>query len=132
MTDRELMQQALDALNCAVPFGWSQNSVEKHRIASEALRTRLAQPEQEPVAWGVDEGEGKCIDLHDVYFIPADAEYMAELKGPHTKVIPLYTTSSQREWQGLTDEEIREAWFTGEPYDKCARILEAKLKEKNT
>ena len=50
MTDKELLQQALDALTCAVPFGWSSNYVDKHRAATEALRERLAQPE--PVATG--------------------------------------------------------------------------------
>ncbi len=37
-----------------------------------------------------------------------------------------------RQWVGLTDREISEAWFTGEPYDKVVRMLEALLKEKNT
>lgn len=37
-----------------------------------------------------------------------------------------------REWVGLTDEEIQEAWFTGATYDQFARMLEAKLKEKNS
>jgi hypothetical protein len=45
--------------------------------------------------------------------------------------VPLYTAPPKKEWVGLTDEDIREAWFTGEPVDKVARILEAKLKEKN-
>ena len=45
MTDRELMQQALEALERY--GGVDQRACD----AEEALRERLAQPEQEPVAW---------------------------------------------------------------------------------
>ena len=50
--------------------------------------------------------------------------------------VPLYTTP-QREWQGLTDEEIAEIakiWLKGNrmlPFP-LARAIEAKLKEKNS
>lgn len=41
----------------------------------------------------------------------------------------------QRKWQGLTDEEILDAWLThrntSEATDGFARAIEAKLKEKN-
>jgi hypothetical protein len=43
MTDRELMQQALEALEAAEVTGNCSYGV------TELLRTRLAQPEQEPV-----------------------------------------------------------------------------------
>ena len=50
MTDRELMQMALDALegyarNCQCEGGGAPCD------AAEALRARLVQPEQEPLAW---------------------------------------------------------------------------------
>jgi len=48
---------------------------------------KKAQPAQEPVAWGVFEG-----NLHDIFFTQAEAQEMAELKGSHAKVQPLYTT----------------------------------------
>ena len=43
MTDREIMQQALEALDA---YSWEQV-----QSATTALRDRLEQPEQEPVAW---------------------------------------------------------------------------------
>lgn len=61
MTDRELMQQALDALcQSSIPaYGYRRNElrltpkphIELYQEAIEALRARLAQPEPEPVAW---------------------------------------------------------------------------------
>jgi hypothetical protein len=96
------------------------------------LWSGLPQPEPEPVAWGVDEGEGKCISLHDLYFVKGDADHMAELKGTHAKVVALYTTPPKKEWVGLTDEEARELCVANVPYVvDMVRALEAKLKEKN-
>ena len=92
--------------------------------------------QQEPVAWGVFEG-----NLHDMFFTEAEAVEMAQLKGTHAEVKPLYTTPPQRPWVGLTDEEI---WETisrigtsdsdVNPYAKLAdaRAIEAKLEEKNS
>ena len=51
MNDRELMQQALEALNRSDYLGWQLNIP-----IIKALRERLAQPEQEPVAWAYPEG----------------------------------------------------------------------------
>ena len=49
---------------------------------------------------------------------------------------PFYTTPPQREWVGLTDEEIREgnkdSWVTRQAWESAAWWAEAKLKEKNT
>jgi len=42
--------------------------------------------------------------------------------------VPLYTAPPQREWVGLTDEEINAAWDSNLSF---ARAIEAKLKEKN-
>ena len=63
------------------------------------VREKPAQPEQEPVAWGVFEG-----NLHDMFFSPSEAQEMADLKGTHAEVRPLYTTPPQR--KPLTDEEV--------------------------
>jgi len=133
MTDlRQAAQQALDALR---EFGYHGSSPRWERTAN-ALKAALAQPEQEPVAWGVFEG-----NLHDMFFTQEEAREMAQLKGSHAEVRPLYTIPPQRPWQGLTDEEI---WSADprigtsdsnvNPYQilKNARAIETKLKEKNT
>jgi hypothetical protein len=46
----------------------------------------LPEREQEPVAWGVFEG-----NLHDMFFSKEEAIEMAYLKGTHAEVKPLYT-----------------------------------------
>jgi hypothetical protein len=98
---------------------------------NEAIRARLAQPEQEPVAWGVPNTR------------PTEkAQFMMLLHSPDgcqypEQLVPLYTAPPQREWQGLTDDEIKEIvgpWGSL-PIDGYTRKLfdqiEAKLKDKN-
>jgi hypothetical protein len=102
--------------------------------AADELERLSQRTEQEPVAWGVFEG-----NLHDMFFTREDAENMADLKGTPAEVRPLYTTPPQRTWVGLTDDEIWEAYMkaplaldcsTDELY-AISRTVEAKLKEKN-
>lgn len=98
-----------------------------------------AQPEQEPVAWRTFDGEGG----HDYRSYEMNENYANEWaeRNPRHKgwVEPLYTTPPQREWAGLTDEEIEDAWAgVSDPsrdeidMNDFARAIEAKLKEKNT
>ena len=117
MTDRELMQQALDALESecdATKFG-----------VTEAIRARLEQLEQEPVAW-----------MH-----PTSRDCVSTQSYSYKDAIPLYTAPPQLEWQGLTDEDIRTMWdnhiipvFNKNGINPFvfAHAIEAKLKEKNT
>ena len=135
MTDRELMQQALKALqaygahvpNCdhlllLTSMPPQRMSCSCGLIAAiTALRDRLAQPKQEPVAWMDEFGN----------VFPLGAQ-----RGPkylNEPMKPLYTTPPQRTWVGLTDEEVHEC-LNGLPtqtIDVYARRIEAKLKEKN-
>jgi len=160
MTDLELMRQALDALeNGAVR--WKSDRLHDIDVAIYALRARLAQPEPEPVAWRTFDGEGG-YDYRD-YELNEDYGYWWEERHPNHKgwVQPLYTdptpcqtcealartvmmdqtshdTPPQREWQGLTDEEIRRTDHhrVDGAYDysfkQGAQWADSVLREKNT
>ena len=125
-TLREAAQQALEALldDCLVqvgPHSWERRSdlaitalraalaepptnqcgetCERAKLCAVCARG-LAEPAQEPVAWGVFEGE----NLHDFFTLREDAAQMAGYKGSHAVVAPLYAAPPQR--KPLTDEEI--------------------------
>jgi len=112
MTDKEAMKLALDALETLM--------IERGSIyekAIDALKERLAQQEQEPVAWLSIDSIGErylCFDK------PLDNDL----------VKPLYTTPPQRTWVGLTDEE--KGFCAAPTYVETVARIEAKLKEKNT
>lgn len=130
MTDREAMQQALDALKvaapCHNPAGTLRQSIDN---AIAALRSRMEQPEQEPVAW--------CRLAYNtdgsVY-----ADNLTFTKDSYCDV-PLYTTPpAAAPLHPLTDEEILDCgpcqpdaiWsYIDQIY--FARAVEAKLREKN-
>jgi hypothetical protein len=109
MTDRELLQQALDALISV----WNMDKTKKQVETIQAIKARLAQPEPEEL------GE----------IIPADEK---QLKRIANLVKP------EKEWVGLTDEEILEEYRQSYGDDGnltdvyFARAIEAKLKEKNS
>ena len=80
-----------------------------------SIKEVLAQ-EQEPVAWGVFES-----NLHDMFFSPSEAQEMADLKGTHAEVRPLYTTPPQRKPQY---DKTEMNCFVQDLYDK--KIQEGK------
>jgi hypothetical protein len=127
---REEAQQVLDALQCATPPTFSAKIVEDWQNAVEFLRARLAQPEPEPVAWAVVDGD----KIEHVSYTRADSESWLRYVATR-KLVPLYTVPPQREWQGLTDEEIMSllpgAVRLPPGWSETVRAIEAKLKEKN-
>ena len=140
MNHIEAMKQALDALENVRQY----DSENLYGLDDEitALRQSIEQAEkQEPVAWSVlDKRTGKHWYTHESKYT---AQYYANLyshndaDGPSMVVKPLYTAPPQREWQGLTDEDIESAFAVkqGSTMEEhllgCARAIEAKLKEKN-
>ena len=117
MTDRELMQQALDALEEIHPDNMTTIAEKSWSKAIEALRAVLAQPEPyaAQAAMVAQQTQGRMhVD-------------------PVTGDVGIGTVKPQREWQTLTDDEIRIAWG---PYFSrgvdVARVIEALLKRKNT
>ena len=122
MTDlRKAAEMALEAWD----WDWSEPRNEALRKRMEALRQALAQPEQEPVAWGFR----RIIDG-----VILDIKNSDEHEGyEETYTVPLYTAPPKRDWVGLTDEEV-EYWRGNYDFFDSAlvREVEAKLKEKNT
>jgi hypothetical protein len=104
----------------------------EHRHA-EVLRAAIEQAERrEPVAW-------QCQEHGDTEWFNCSKE-AHELNPRRYIYRALYTAPPQREWQGLTDEEVRafEVWLDDEeekhgwnPPQDIIKYIEAKLKEKN-
>ena len=116
MTKDEVLKLALEALETLM--------IERGSIydkAITAINEALAQTEQEPIGQLCEEsyGRGQVMWFNK----PVDGSYV-------------YTTLPQRTWVGLTDEEIMQCLDQGYGInmrlDGFARIIEAKLKEKNT
>ena len=126
MTDRELMQQALEALE----LYQSKSSVQMFDDAVKVLRERLTQLEQEPVAW-----------MHPSWIDPDTRGWSNDsFSAKHIAGwVPVYT--APRQWQGLTDEELREAYLAIRGNEWCLggisdaksfyETIEAALKDKN-
>ncbi len=112
---REEAQQVLDALaSCSGVSHWPSLMP-----VIKTLRARLAQPEPEPVAWD------NCVAGL------AEARLCKSWCGNFN----CSATEPQREWQGLTDEEIMSllpgAVRLPPGWSETARAIEAKLTEKN-
>jgi hypothetical protein len=101
--------------------------IEAYEGELRELRKALAQPEQEPVAYvtiepAIDGDWRKCPSIK-WFNKPTDG--------------PLYTAPPKREWVCLTDEEIEECKINGGlphaiNWRLSVKVMEAKLKEKNT
>ena len=120
---KEALKLALEALEMFCEHGAILRPIETR----DAIKEALAQPEQEPVAYG----------MWDTMLGYGGRMMMVRLdKGQDGCTVPLYATPPQRTWVGLTDEEVlkfRDIVPNTLGYDliEFAQAIEAKLKEKN-
>jgi len=123
------MKLALFALDI-VKIHYTQNRHINEAIA--ALKERLAQPEQEPVAWAMDYDIESVLSGFSTSLM--GTAMRIESAFPKHRVKLLYTTPPQRTWVGLTDEELNQICNSLDYYGDrgLVELIEAKLKEKNT
>jgi hypothetical protein len=100
---RTSLRQAIAELESQEPYALEALMYSNDRIKVDPVTGNVSigtpqRTEQEPVAWGVFEG-----NLHDMFFSQEEAQEMAELKGTHSEVRPLYATPQRKP---LTDEQI--------------------------
>lgn len=93
----------------------------------------LAQQEQEPVARMHADGSGRIIS--QATYDEAQRQGGVPWSSVRRYTTPLYTHPPRREWQSLTEDEIRMAYgndlkYRDGDYERFARAVEAKLKEK--
>jgi len=87
--DNVLVDKAITALRLAIDV---------ENITSKATYKEQLQKKDEPVAWGVFEG-----NLHDMFFTKEEAQEMAKLKGSHAEIRPLYTKPQREYERGFID-----------------------------
>ena len=139
---RKAAQMALEALeNHEGNYKLGRAGCERQEAAITAIKEALAQPplpEQEPLEyWNAVEGWVK-IDEVRKHFDAVNCGTIYKHGGEGR--VPLYTAPPQREWVGLTDEEMSDivadidADF-GDLLWKVVcltKIIQAELKERNT
>ncbi len=137
MTDLHTAAQlALEALKMSAEGGPTKLKMD---AAITALREALAeQPaQQESVAFALRHKNG--LEFNSNYPMVKTLEEAEDLKRRHfgeVKIAALYTTppAAQRQWVGLTPEEIDAVYRDMPPpvqHWQLAQAIEAKLKEKN-
>lgn len=144
MTDRELLQFLLDVLDNHVEDPRAENLIEK---SCQLLRKRLAQPEH----------VAKMNEMLEVQGRDGTWNYSPYLRGMYNGMEfmlsivenrePVYRDEPEKylaepqkkEWVGLPDEEIYttqedQSLFIDDMFDLMGytKVIEAKLKEKNT
>ena len=157
MTDqlRQAAQQALEALCSAVEpkngkvYARGFEPIDcyaMHEQAITALKAALEQQAEPPPEWPLIKNILAVFGLDAIAFVAAwkaaqqQAEPVQERithitwdeRGVRT-VNGIPDDAPQRQWQGLTDEEITELdmEISGRTMDECVRAIEDKLKEKN-
>ena len=156
----EVMKQALEALDC-IYSPLHVREINKVGAAMDVLRQAIEQAEkQEPAAWmcsdeslvhkGYSRFSKNCEGAWNIPVYTTPQPQQVEEQEPVCdkdprgcwsvrcqlgKVCKNTSLQPQREWVGLTDEEITTCKRTEKRYlssQEFARAIEAKLKDKNT
>jgi len=162
MTDKEVMQMALDALESLQ--AWQETPENFNRVqAIDALRTALAQPERAECDGGQCGIGGYCkecpkplVKLKEMLEVQGrdgtwnyDPYFHGMYNGMEVMLAVLENREpvfrgapkkwlSKKEWQGLTDEEVKilatqgRTDFSRPAYNEFYSAIEQALKEKNT
>jgi hypothetical protein len=147
MTDKELMQQALEMIGQLKPDNWHDR--ERQGQVWDALRERMAQPEQESVKFNctvVDDAHPEGVPLgqwgkqqkQKPFCYHDGRNIVGKEYAHHCDVFPLYTAPPLRQWQGLTEEDLFDIAIVnfGEPdlqlFIEMGKLVQEELKEKNT
>jgi hypothetical protein len=141
---REALKLALEALEYWDVHGKLHQPTEE---AITAIKEALAQ-EQEPVAWLITDEKINSLQVDSIQRLVDRARHahMTDIKlringqdewhqADWLKHLTR-TTSPQRTWVGLTDDEIaqgcKESWVTEQAWQSAVWWAEDKLKERNT
>jgi hypothetical protein len=143
------MKLALDALE----YEAKRSGDGAYLLEREALRQAIEQAEkQEPVAWEsilgavargwcYEENANKTMDSDLAVAIAKEVQALYTTPQPQfgdtsaAYMVGVQDGKKQREWVGLTDEEIEEgikqSWVTEQAFQSAAWWAEAKLRSKN-
>ena len=126
---KEALKLALEALGAYMSATDSEEDAKAHSLMAEAffkIKEALAQDEQEPVAY-------INVEQHKLEW----AKYMSWYTPTVVNLpkIPLYTTPPNREWVGLTNDEVNNlaaGCHLGNSVQDAIYKAAAKLQDKNT
>jgi hypothetical protein len=105
-----------------LPKAYGQTeSFSKYNMEVAYLAGKQSQLEPEPVAW-----------MHNFIDYVITKNRPTDITRNAGRWTPLYTAPPQREWQGLTGEELQEIYQAEGTVHFKFSLIEAKLKEKNT
>ena len=120
MTKDEALNHALKLVSNLRTHSWT---VADTQFVITAIKEALAQPEQEPVAYGMEQSDGEILDV-------ITPEEHARLEGGYR--VPLYRHPPQRTWVGLKDDEVITMSRYDLEYAALIGEVQRRLKEKNT
>jgi len=137
----DAMKQALEALDYAADNVYSKKDDDIIGVARKSLRQAIAEAEKAATLQEISD-IGREIEQEPVArfnWNEAKFEWLTEYSYEKHHMKPLYLAPLKREWQGLTDNEIKKVFEADWNRPNCpewlvefSKKIEAKLREKNT